>query len=427
MKAISTETVKRALSAHAAMGLLASALLYIVCLTGALIVFDEEWQRIEQRGVPEMTAIAPEAVQAAIVNVLAGERGKPATAHLYVELPTAALPRTTITTDHGAVHVDATGAIAMPQESAWAGFLLALHDALTLSAAFGMILVGVLGVMMIALSLTGLLAHPRIFRDAFRLRARSTSGVALADWHNRLAVWTLPFGLAIALTGAVIGLGTPTAQGIAAYLGTDAGTVFEPIFGSESKPDTRPAPIADMATALRTMEARFPFTRPYFVTFHDPQTAGQHIQIVAAHPHRLGYGDSYDFDAKGVYRGKVGLSDGTAGQQVASSNYWLHFGNFAGLPGKVAYFVFGIALSVVVATGTWIWLGKRRRRGVIEPRLSAAWHGVIWGTPFALMLTFAARMVVGNGAPFTGIFWIALAIVVAGCCAIVKPRLESRP
>ena len=41
-------------------------------------------------------------------------------------------------------------------------------------------------------ALTGVLAHPRIFRDAFRLRARDRGGIGLADWHNRLGVWTLP-------------------------------------------------------------------------------------------------------------------------------------------------------------------------------------------------------------------------------------------
>lgn len=38
--------VQRALSAHAAIGLLASALLYLVCLTGTIVVFYQEWQRV---------------------------------------------------------------------------------------------------------------------------------------------------------------------------------------------------------------------------------------------------------------------------------------------------------------------------------------------------------------------------------------------
>ena len=96
----------------------------------------------------------------------------------------------------------------MPERIAWNDFLVHLHYTLNLPSLVGITIVGAFGVMMLALSLSGVLAHPRIFRDAFRLRARNNAGVGLADWHNRLSVWTLPFGIAIALTGALIGLAT---------------------------------------------------------------------------------------------------------------------------------------------------------------------------------------------------------------------------
>ena len=51
-RAIEATTVKKSLSAHAAIGLLASALLYIVSLTGSVAVFYQELQRIEQPGAP---------------------------------------------------------------------------------------------------------------------------------------------------------------------------------------------------------------------------------------------------------------------------------------------------------------------------------------------------------------------------------------
>ena len=66
-------TVKRALSAHAAIGLLGGALLYLVCLSGTVLVLYEELQRLEQPAAPEMTAIAPAAVQRGIEAVLATE------------------------------------------------------------------------------------------------------------------------------------------------------------------------------------------------------------------------------------------------------------------------------------------------------------------------------------------------------------------
>ncbi|SCW34750.1 Uncharacterized iron-regulated membrane protein [Sphingobium faniae] len=411
-------TVQRSLSAHAALGLLASALLYILCLTGTVTVLYEEWQRVEQPDAPEMTAIAPAAVQTAIANLLAGEKGRKATGHLYVHLPTDALPRTTITTDNQAAHVDARGALAMPERNAWSEFLLGLHDMLNVPGVIGMTIVGALGVMMLALTLTGIIAHPRIFRDAFRLRARDKGGVGLADWHNRLGVWTLPFAIAIALTGAMIGLGSINGYGLAGlfYKG-DLEAAYAPIFGEEGKPDPKSAPLPDVAAALRTMAQRFPEARPLYVILHEPLTAGQQVQVLAGHDRRLIFGETYAFDSQGRFTGKAGLSDGHIGQQVAASAYNLHFGNYGGWPVKLAYILFGAALCGMIAAGVLIWLGKRERRGFHHPRLRAAWHAIIWGVPFALSMTFLARLTIGNEAPFVAIFWLLLlASLIAALC-----------
>lgn len=422
--ALSKDSVQRALSAHAAIGLLASALLYLICLTGTVVVFYQEWQRIEQPDASEMTAIAPDAVQRAVAAVLATEKDKPATTHLYVHMPVEGLPRTTITTDHQAVHVDPEGRIAGPEENAWSEFLLGLHYTLNIPGLVGMTIVGIFGVMILALSLSGVIAHPRIFRDAFRLRARDIEGVGLADWHNRLSVWTLPFALAIALTGAMIGLGVLGANGLAAaFYKNDVEAAYAPIFGAEAKPDNGPAPLANVAAPLTWIAQNHPEQRPTYLILHDPGTRGQHVQLIAEHPRRLIYGETYEFDADGRYHGKVGLSDGHPGQQLVASTYNLHFGNYGGLPVKIAYVVFGLALTVVVATGTSIWLGKRERRGLHEPRLRNLWDAVLWGVPLALTLTFLARVLVGNAAPLTAIFWLLCTLIVLGAAF----RRKSRP
>lgn len=418
---IESGTVKKALSAHAAIGLLAGALLYIVSLTGTVAVFYEELQRIEQPGAPEMPAIAPEAVQRGVEAVLATEAGKPRTTHLYVHLPTDDLPRATITTDTQAFHLDRDGAIATPEEIAWSDFLVALHYTLNLPAIVGITIVGILGVMMLALALSGVIAHPRIFRDAFRLRARNDSGIGLADWHNRLSVWTLPFSIAIALTGAMIGMATVTAYAIASSsYGGDLEAVYAPVFGAEGKPDAAPAPVPDVAAALAYMARHYPDVSITYATLHDPMTRGQHVQIVGEHERRLIFGEYYGFDATGRFHETAGLADGKLGQQAAASAYQMHFGSFGGLPVKLAYFSLGAALTAICATGTYIWLGKRRRRGIDEPILRALWHGVVIGTPVALILTFVVRVLAGNALPFAAIFWSAL--VAAEVIAVMAVR-----
>ncbi len=424
-------TVKSALSAHAAIGLLAGALLYLVCLSGTVLVLYEEWQRFEQPNAPEMTAIDPDAVQRGIAAVLETEAGKPTTTHLYVHMPVEELPRATITTDTQAFHLNADGSIAAPEENLWSEFLYGLHYTLNIPFAQGLVgitIVGILGMLIVALAISGVIAHPRIFRDAFRLRARDGGGVGLADWHNRLSVWTLPFTLAIAVTGAVIGLATVAAYAVAAvYYEGDVEAVYAPIFGEEAAPDPAPAPLPNVAAALRSMEANHPGVRVTYAIVHDPATAGQHVQIVGEHPRRLIFGEYYAFDAAGTFHGTAGLADGALGQQAAASNYNLHFGNYGGLPVKMAYIVFGLGLTAVCATGVFIWLGKRRRRGIEEPRLLAAWHAVVWGAPAALALTLTVRLVVGNAAPFAAIFWGTLLVLVIGAAAAKgQPKVRAR-
>ncbi len=412
--ALSKDTVRRAISAHSALGLICCALLYLICATGTAIVLYEEWQRFEQRDAPEMTAIAPASIQRGIENVLASERDRPATTHLYVHLPTEALPRTTITTDTQAVHIDGQGRIAAPEENAWAEFLLALHYRLNLPAVVGMSLVGLFGAMLVALTISGIAAHPRIFRDAFRLRARRGDDVATLDWHNRLAVWTIPFALAIALTGAMIGLFYISGAGLAASAyGGDSEAALAPVFGGEPEGDAAPAPIPNAVPALAFMAREYPATRPYYVILHDPGTAGQHMQIVAEHPRRLIFGEYYAFSGGGVFRGTAGMADGTVGQQLAASTYNLHFGNYGGLPVKIAYILFGLAMTVVVATGTFIWLDKRERAGKLSPYLRASWWGLVAGVPSGMAATLLARLALGNDAPFVAIFWTTCLLTVA--------------
>ncbi|WP_120716963.1 PepSY-associated TM helix domain-containing protein [Tsuneonella amylolytica] len=423
---IEPSTVKRSLSVHAAIGLIAGALLYLVSLTGTLAVFYSELQRVEQPDAPEMSTIDPHAVQRGVEAVLKSEAGKPTTTHLYVHLPVADLPRTTISTDTNAVHLDSAGNIAREEEIAWSDFLVELHYTLNLPSLVGITIVGILGVMMLALALSGVVAHPRIFRDAFRLRARDGGGVGLADWHNRLSVWSLPFSVAIALTGALIGLASLTAYAIAANdYGGDLEAVYGPVFGEEGEPDATAAAAPNVAAALKHMAREYPGVRVTYAILHDPLTKGQHVQIVGEHERRLIFGEYYAFSSDGRFEHTAGLSDGSLGQQAAASTYRLHFGTFGGLGVKLAYLLFGLALTAICATGTYIWLGKRQRRGVHEPRLRAAWNGVIWGGPIALVTSLLARLALGNEAPFPAIFWGTLFLVIVGAVITKQARQQS--
>ena len=413
--------VKRALSGHAAIGLLAGGLIYLIAITGAMIVVHDRWQRWEQPGVTETGEyLSPQAAQASLSRVIAREQEMPDTEHLYIRMPTEDLPRAVVTTDNKAWYIDGEGEVAEREAHTWTEFVMALHINLTLPIIWGMILVGALGVALAALLVSGVLAHPRIIRDAFRLRTRHDPQLARADWHNRLGVWTLAPMLAITLTGAFIGLSYVGAGLLGqAYEGGDLEPVYETIFGAEPVHDPAPAPLPDIARAMETVTERFPQTVPTYVVVHDPMTQGQFVQIIAEHPQRLIYGETYSFNGAGDYLGRVGISDGEIGRQAAASTYRLHFGNFGGLPVELAYIAFGLALAVITATGTTLWLRKRARKGYATERLDAMWAMTIWGIPIVLVLTAWMRFLTGPDIPLVATFWITLCAGLA--LAAVRP------
>ncbi|HVK79304.1 MAG TPA: PepSY-associated TM helix domain-containing protein, partial [Verrucomicrobiae bacterium] len=413
----SQERVSRALGAHAVIGVVMGALLYIVSLSGALIVFENEIAWWEQPTAPQVATLSPEGIDAA-ARAIAAADAEP-TSHIVVYLPTPELPRAIAATDNLTLNVDEAGAPAQANSAPWAAFVLGLHYYLHLPSTYGFIFVGLLGAVMLALIVSGFLAHPGVFRTAFAMRRNGSARTAETDLHNRLAVWTAPFQLTIAFTGAWIGLFS-LAGALMAQLGYDGdqGVVVDTVFGWSMPADETPAPLPDVAAAVRHLAETNPNLTPTTLIVHEPATGGQHMQILAEHPQRLILGEYYNYDAAGVFQGTVGLADGTVGQQFAMSLYPVHFGRYGGLWLRALYSVLGLALCVIIASGVNLYLIKRSQQGRDAPRLSAAWEAIVWGAPASLGLTLLASVSGTIDEPRLGIaFWITLALMVVFAAA----------
>lgn len=411
-----TPLAKRGLKAHSAIGIAISAVLYIICLSGTVGVFKFEIQAFEQAREPYVASLSPQQVQAASQQGLAAD---PSTRHLYVHLPTPASPRAIVETDSAEHYLTPKAQLSTPSHTPWTDFLVELHYYLTLPHSFGMLVVAAFGVFLFGMSLTGLVAHPNIFKDAFRFRRGKSSQLTMVDLHNRLSVWTAPFHLTNALTGALIGLAILSAAAIGQLkYGGNAQAVFEPVFGAEPAENLTPAPIARIDKALAYMAAHYPDILPVYVILHDPGTEGQYLQIMAEHADRLIYAEKYNFDGNGTFLGTVGSADGTIGQQVADSVYKVHFGSFGGLPVKAAFFAFGLSLLVIIYAGMRLYFIKQEARGRDMAVQSGLWRGLIVGAPLMLAVTYALSGVV-HGGHLTLIFWLGTA-----CTALASTVLN---
>jgi uncharacterized iron-regulated membrane protein len=408
--------VARAVKGHMVMGLAISALLYIICLSGTVAVFEDELEWWEQPDAPAVATVAPAAAQAASEAALAVE---PDTTHLYLYLPREGWPRFAVGTDDNWYFADRDGQLTTPRAVPWNEFLIDLHYYLHLPETFGMIIVAIFGVMMIAMSISGLLAHPRVFKDAFTFRPQARVRLSQTDLHNRLSVWTAPFHIAIALTGAMIGLFAVMAVVLAqTSFDGDRMALSEAVFGDHPEADTTPAAAPNVAAPLARMPQIAPDQPAFLVVGHDPNTAGQHVEIYADAQDRLIYGETYTFAGDGTFTGTGNVANGPAGLQIAMSTYRLHFGDFGGLFVKVLYGVLGLFLCVIIASGLNIYFAKRAEKGRAAPRLAAAWAAIVWGSPALLALTLCLTVIGAPAAVLSAVFWCGLTLIAAAAAAL---------
>lgn len=417
---------KRALSAHSAVGIAIAAVLYVITFSGIVSVLKDELYLWEQRGEPQMDQLQPEAAQASALNGFAKD---PETKHLFIHMPTEENPRAIVETDNEETHVDQAGELSVDVHHPWTDFIIDLHYYLHLPKSFGMTVVAIFGVFLFGMSISGLLAHPNIFKDAFAFRRSKSEQIKNVDLHNRLSVWTAPFHISNSLSGAMIGLATLSALAVGTlkYEG-DFGAVFEPVFGAEPTPDDTKAPMANIEKALLYMEQNHPDKPVIYVILHDPGTVGQYLQIMAEHPRRLIYAEKYNFNGAGEFIDTVGSADGYIGQQVADSVYKVHFGAFGGMPVKLAFIGFGISLLYIIAAGMKIYFIKRRTKGQASVKLEGAWRGVLIGVPLLLLVTAVqAVLMPASTAGLGTVFWVGCGVTVVGTMVLFQLREKRQP
>lgn len=408
--------VRQVLAGHSALGLVAGALIYLICLTGTVAVFAPDLERWEQPDAPEFAQIAPGALnrasQAGVALWARTPDAKSPADYLYMQVPTDERPRLSVGIGEHAWLAHADGRIWGEARHEWTHLVEHLHIFLTLPEQVGLAAVGIIGVTLTGLILSGLAAHPRIFRDAFAFRWKASPRLSEADLHNRLSVWAAPFHLVVAVTGAFIGLSSVTLYLTAAiFHGGDMNAAGAPLFGASPKPDNAAAPWPDLDAGYEQVRRLRPDATPNLVSIQRPGTRAQAAEVSAALPGRLIYAERYLIDDQGRITGRIGNSDGDLGKQVYASSFPLHFGSFGGAPVRIAYGLLGLSLCVVVCSGINIWLIRKRDRGQPAARLHRAWIAAVWGTPLALALAalgeFALRL------PVTWMFWGSLLALVA--------------
>ncbi|MBI1687062.1 PepSY-associated TM helix domain-containing protein [Caulobacter hibisci] len=423
--------VRAMLAGHSALGLAFAALIYLVCFSGAVAVFTSEFTRWEQPAVPVLHSVTPAAVGAAFEETLAKN---PKAHDLFIRMPEPAYPRLSVHGDDakGAEHTwfaDASGKLVAEQRTPWTQFQAALHTVLHLPSSWGFFVVGLTGVALLSSLVSGVLSHPRVFKDAFAFRWGGSKRLQEADLHNRISVWGLPFHVVVSLTGAFLGLSV-LIVGVLALVVFDGNRekVFALFSGPPVADDPRPAPVIDVAKGLAVLQAQNPKAGFNYIFVEHPGEAGQHMSVNRVTPGRLSRGETMIVDGNAKVLGAAGFEGGNLGMAIYSSLTPLHFGWFGGWPVKVAYFLLGLGLTAVTASGVAIWLARRRDKGRPAPRWERVWVAFCWSQPLAYGVS-AIVALLATGLPpvavWGGVTLLAAASAFLWTPAVISVRLRS--
>jgi len=403
--------VRKSLSAHGLLGLVLGALIYQICLTGTLSVFAGELRQIERSAAPAVEAVTPEGYARAVeegLEILDGGE-----APVIILGPTEPLPRLEIRVPgKQSIYANAQGIPAVETGTPFTDFVTELHEALHLPSPWGIAIVALAGIALLALLITGIAAHPRIFRDAFRLRLGGNERLEQADFHNRTGVWGLPFHAIVTVSGIYLALlpllGAPLA--FLAY-GGDIDRAMAEQMGPQIEGSGARQSTPDIASLIRSVERENAPAKVSFVMVENPGSDRQVVHIDTDVPRQLASGESYRFDGTGRTLGPAGFANGNPEKQVQAAMYPLHFGTFGGFPVRLVYGILGLALCWLCATGMRIYFVRRRQAGRATPPLERLWAGISWGQPLALAMTFSASAI-GFALPTTylAVSVIALAV-----------------
>jgi len=227
----------------------------------------------------------------------------------------------------------------------------------------GIALVSALSLFLLGSMVTGLVVYKRFWRGFFRkprLRDRRTFW---GDMHRLAGLWSLWFIFLMGLTGTWY---------LVEVLGAQA-----PDPPRDSPARERPA-LADAGLTRLAARAETALDDFRVRTVVLPQQADDPVGFLGQTDTLLVRDRANRVIAQPETGKIVAVSDSadmSAHQRISEAADPLHFGTFAGLPSKLVYFVFGIALSGMALSGVYIY--SRRIRHAAEgaearPRAGAA-------------------------------------------------------
>lgn len=397
---------------HTWTGVVLGGLLFAVFWMGTLSVFDREIDRW----------MAPATRLALPGENLPAEKFRPSieaaaaagSAMWTIVFPEERQPvyRETYRTKAGNVlrYLDPATGEALPDPGTYAGtrFIFPFHYGLHIRVwDIGYWLVGVAGMAMLVLCVSGVVIHRKIFTEFFVFRSEKKPRRLILDLHNVTGVLGLPFHFIISLSGLIIFFSIYFPSVWQLPFDGKRELFNRETWGTYSRPKVnQAAPLASLDEMVAEARRLWAGEQPFYMRVTNPGDAAAIVQIGRAYRDVVTMRvEILYFDApSGTLLSRFETSPLVTVQRFISG---LHFIQFQHWTLRWIYFVLGLVGCVLIATGYLFWLESRRRkhaqlgmRGV--PFVEGLAVGSVTGIVVATLCFFVANRLLLMDATFMG-------------------------
>jgi uncharacterized iron-regulated membrane protein len=389
---------------HTWTGVVLGSVLFAIFWMGTLSVFDREidrWMLPATRLGPPPPALSLDASVRPRVDQLAAGVEQWSVVLPTPRTPTLVFRYTDADEASQLLHLDPVTGNALSDAGSLGGtgFIFPFHFGLHLGwHDLGTWLVGLCGMAMLVLVVSGVVIHRRIFKDMFTFRPKKVLSRSSLDLHNVLGVLALPFHFVMPLSGLIIfsALYFPGTWH-SAYAG-DRSAFSREVQGNYQRPKAgAPGALGSLDEMAAEAERRFGGGKPYFLRVAHVGDAASYVELRRSHAADVSMNrDRIYFDAA---TGTVlGRSEAPPVQRLQRFIAGIHFVQFDNWLIRWLYFGAGLAGCVLIATGFLFWLESRRsrhvRQGLVGVRVVEALSvGSVLGILLGTLAFFVANRV----------------------------------
>ncbi len=356
--------------AHKWSSLICTLFLLMLCVTGLPLIFHDEIDRLADDAVAmagsPSSSDAPD-LQSLDAMLAKARAARPGEVPLFMAFDNHS-PQLTVTTAPRPDSPErdmtlqiwdrATGkplTLAAPEDGVM-DILLQLHTDLFLGLG-GMLFLGAMGALFVVAIVSGVVLYAPFMRKLSfgTLRTGRSTRLKWIDAHNLVGIVTLAWASVVGITGVIHTLSTPIVD---AWRSKALADMTAAHAGRGALDPTR---YSSLDRALASARAALPGARPQFIAFPGGVFSTSHHYAVFFQgdtPLTEGLLTPALIDAEtGRLAAVRPMSLPVKALQLSRP---LHFGDYGGLPLKMLWGLLDLATILVLGSGLYLWLGKRR-------------------------------------------------------------------